>query len=290
LNPRYWPALAVCALWLCLVGCGFDPLSSHLHTSDACTGAVITGVLHDSLTGQPVAQGWIFLESGNPLPGTRIYNFSTAQQTTTHDDGTFSICASAIPTPSVIVATALDSSNKAYPMFVAPVSGEIDLGTILMGGCTVICAFEGQQQTSYPAEIEGVITTAPIAGRGSVVPQYSISAPDAAATLWSLTVPSFDSSQSFTFATAATGCTEGVPFCAAYSFLVPSQKPLLAIKGGYTQGTGAPVYSIIASVTDTPSCTPPFAFTSFQQDGTSPLTGTPGVKLTAATISFSRCQ
>jgi hypothetical protein len=289
-NRRYRSALAVCTFWFCLAGCGFDPLSSAPHTSNACTSPVVTGVLHDSLTGLPVAQGWILLESGIPLPGTRLYNFSTTQQTMTDAEGTFSICASVIPTPSMIVTAALDSSNKAYPLFVAPVSGPVDLGVIPMGGCTLTCAFEGQQQTSSPAEIEGVVTTAPIARRGLVAPQYSMNAPDVAATLWNLTVPSFDSSRSFTFATAASSCTDGVPFCAAYSFSVPSQKPVLAIKGSYTQETGAPVYSISASVTGTPSCTPPFALTSYQQDGTSPLTGAPGATLTAATLSFSRCQ
>jgi hypothetical protein len=278
--------LSVCIFWICMVGCGVKP-TPNPPQSGACTGGLITGTLQDSLTSQPVQQGWAFLESGTQISGTKLYKFSAIKQVAANADGAFQICSSTVSSPSTVVAIALDSSNNAYPPFVAPVSGATDLGKIPMGGCHEKCGFEGQQQTSPAATIMGMITTTPTAKTGTVVPEYSMNALDGSNNLWNLTMPVFNTSQPFTFTTASTGCTGEVPFCASYTFVVPSQKPVWAVKDGYMQGAGAPVYSIYATA---PSCTPPSAFSSFQQDGNSPLLGAPGVKLSAATINFSACK
>jgi hypothetical protein len=283
----YGSILAICIIWTCLVGCGVTSRSPNPPNGNACAGIIITGTLQDSLTNRPVAQGWAVLESGAQISGTKLYTFSTIKQIATDAGGKFRLCSTTVSSPLTVVTIALDSSNNAYPPFVAPVSGTIDLGTIPMGGCHEKCGFEGQQQTSPAATIMGMITTTPTAKTGTVVPEYSMNALDGSNNLWNLTMPVFNTSQSFSFTTALTGCTREVPFCAPYTFVVPSQKPVWAVKDGYMQGTGAPVYSIYATA---PSCTPPSAFSSFQQDGNSPLLGAPGVKLSAATINFSACK
>jgi len=281
--------------WLCLAGCGGNSTPSTPPISDACTGAAITGVLQDSLTSQPVAQGVAVLETGTQLSATSIYNFYPAQQVATDTHGAFKLCAATVVSPSAIILEAVDSAGKAYPPFVASISGAADLGTIPMGGCRVTCAFDGQQQTSLPATIAGVITSSPIAKTGSVVPQYSVTALDGSKSksgspnLWSLALPLFNSSQTFTFSTTAGKCAGTAPFCASYSFSVPSQRPMQRVNGAYIQEAAVPYYLIYAVPDGAASCLPPFKVTTFQQDGSSFLTGNPGAQITAAEIDFSDC-
>src|ERR1700742_2249091 len=140
-----------------LVGCGVHPTPPGLPEAGACIDTAITGTLKDSLTNQPVLNALAFLESGTRLSGTSIYNFSTIKQITSNADGSFQLCSSMVSGPSALVIVALDRSNNAYPPFVAPVSGSVAFGTILIGGCHETCAFEGQEQTSLPATIDGMI-------------------------------------------------------------------------------------------------------------------------------------
>lgn len=289
MSYRFGLVSFVCIIWSC-VGCGVNPNSPGPPKGDACTGLVITGTLQDSLTSTPVQQGRAFLESGTQVSGTRLYTFSATQQASTDVNGNFRFCSSSVPSRSVVVAVALDSSNNAYPSFVAPVSGPTYLGTIPMGGCREKCGFEGQLQTSSPATIKGMVTTTPIAKTVSVVPQFPMKALDGTTDIWSVAIPPLNISQPFSFATAGVNCTGQVPFCAPYTFLLPSQKPVWAVKGGYLQEAGAPVYAIYASVPGTLSCIPSSLLTFFQQDGTSPFIGVPGSQLSAATINFSACQ
>jgi hypothetical protein len=288
--------LCACLTWLWMAGCGGNSTSSAPPAGNACTGLLITGVLQDSLTSQPVAQGVAVLESGTQFSGTSIYDFYPTQQGATDAHGAFKLCAETIASPSAIVLEALDSTGKAYPPFIASISGAADLGTIAMGGCRVTCDFEGQQQTSLPATLKGVITSSPIAKTGTVVPQYAVTALDGSKSksgypnLWSLAVPLFTSSATTTFTTTAGSCAGGVPFCATYSFTVPSEGPLQIINGIYMQGTAVPYYMIYA-VPDGPGlCSPPSALTIFQQDGSSLLAGNPGAQITVAEIDFTRCE
>jgi hypothetical protein len=280
-----------------MTGCTTPPASPNQPASDACTGAVvITGTLQDSLTHQPVSQGWAVLESGSELSVTPAYNFYPAQKVATDAQGGFRLCAQTLASPSALVAVALDSAGMAYPPFVAPVSATTSFGAIPMGGCAGVCAFPGEQQTSAPATITGAITTTPIAKTGTVVPQDAMPALDGSkaangdSNLWSLAIPNFNASQANTFSTASGACAGTVPFCAAYTFALPSQNPVRLVNGGYVQGVGAPIYSIYAVPDGSPSCIPSSVLTILQQDGSSLLTANPGSQITASTLAFSLCQ
>src|SRR5579884_507186 len=117
MNRAHKLAFIACIFWVCVVGCGVNPTSIPPENGP-CTGVLISGILKDSLTGYPVAQGQVFLESGSQVSIIKLYNFVPIKQVTTKHDGTFQICVSSLGSPSVIVAAALDSSNYAYPPFV----------------------------------------------------------------------------------------------------------------------------------------------------------------------------
>lgn len=252
--------------------------------------------MQDSLSSQPVAQGVGVLEEGTQLSGTSIYNFYPTRQVATDAHGAFKLCTETVVSPSVIVLEALDSAGKAYPPFIASISGATDLGTIPMGGCRVTCGFDGQQQTSLPATIKGAITSSPIAKTGSVVPQYTVSALDGSKTksgypnIWSLALPLFNTSQTTTFSTIAGTCGGMAPFCANYSFSVPSERPIELVNGGYVQETAVPYYLIYAVPDGLASCIPPSRLAVFQQDGSSLLAGNPGAQITAAEMDFTDCE
>lgn len=287
-HPRI-AVLFVCILWICTTGCGGNPRPIP-PVGNACTGVVISGVMQDSLTNQPVSQGWAVLESGTQLSTTPIFNFSQSQKVTSDVHGSFSLCSSAVTQPSAVVLVALDSSGNAYPAFVTSASGAADLGTIPMGGCRVLCGFEGEQQTSSPATINGTITSAPVAKSGTVMAQYAMNALDGSKNIWNFAMPSLDPAQGNTFNATPGVCAGNAPYCATYTFTVPSQKPVQQVTGGYRQESGAPTYSIYAVVDDPPSCHPSFGHTILQQDGTSFLTGGAGEHLSAADIKFTGCQ
>lgn len=286
-----------CMACMCLAGCGGNSTSSTTPTGNTCTGVVITGTLQDSLTKQPISQGVAVLESGTQFSSTTIYNFSPTQQVATDAHGAFKLCTQTVATPSAIVLEALDSAGKAYPPFTASVTGTTDLGTIPMGGCTGACGLlDDQQQTSLPATITGVITSAPIAKTISVVPQYTLSALDGSKTkdghsiLWSLDLPLFNSSPASSFTTASGACAGTAAFCASYSFPIPSQKPIRPFNGGYLQQVGVPDYMIYAVPGGSASCAQPYRYSVLQQDGTSFLVASPGAQITAAEINFTGCQ
>jgi hypothetical protein len=239
---------------------------------------------------QPVQTGWAYLESGTQLGSMPIYNFSEAEKASSNIDGSFTICAASVASPSAIALLALDSSGKAYPMFTAPITGATALGSVLMGGCSVTCGLERQQQTSLPALIGGQIATAPIAESGSVTAQYTIAALDGSKNLWNISVPSLDPAQGNSFTTMTGGCSPSGIFCGAYSFTLPSEKPTQLVNGVYQQAADPPNYAVYATLNKPSSCTPPFGLTTFQQGGTLFLTGMPGASLTAQQIAFENCQ
>jgi hypothetical protein len=317
-------------------GCGgHTPLPVMPPGNGGCSGSVISGTMQDSLTHQPVAQGWAALETGTPLvePGetpVTIYTFSQTQTVASDAQGAFSLCSSALAAPAVVVLVALDASGNAYPAFVSSVTGATDLGTVAMGGCTLTCGLEGQQQTSAPATISGTVTSTPAAEAGTVAAQYSLHALDGSSNLWSVAVLPLDPAQSGAFATAAEAgtvaaqyslhaldgssnlwsvavlpldpaqsgafataagaCPQSAPDCASYQFTLPSQSPVELVNGGLQQAAVSPFYVIYASLTTPSACTERFALTDFQQDGTYFLSGTRGAQLTAATIGFNGCK
>lgn len=281
-----------CAIWISLAGCGGNssaPIPSSSSGTDACTsGVAISGVLQDAVTHQPVAQGWAMLESGTQLGVTQVYSFYPVQRAATDAQGAFQVCAQSIASPSAIVLVALDSTGLAYPPFVASLSGTADLGTVPMGG--------EPQKTSAPATITGVITSAPAATAGTFVAQYVMTALDGSKSssgspnLWALAIPGLSNSQSNTFSTASGSCAGGAPYCASYTFTLPSQKPVQPFSGGYTQGVGAPVYSIYALTGSSSPCSPSSRTTGSQLDGSGVLIGSPGAQMTASTIAFTMCQ
>jgi hypothetical protein len=286
---------SVLFVWIFLAGCGSN---SHLTTvapATGCGGSIISGTLRDSLTSQPVAQGMAILESGTELSTTPIYNFLPIQKVTTDAQGGFSLCAQSVGYPSIIMLEAMDAGGKAYPPYATLVTGATDLGIVNMGGCILICGFDGQQQTTLPATIAGTITSAPIAVAGTLIPRFAMQAldgsksPDGLLNLWNLAMPVFNVSMTPTFSTVAGSCDGISSYCATYGLVVPAQSPVHPASGGTLQATVSPVYSIYAAL-GTNECVPAYASSLVQSDGKSFLTAKPGAQLTAQNISLTSCH
>ena len=107
-------------------------------------------------------------------------------------------------------ATAIDAA-EAYPQYGPFVTGATEPMFVRMGGCILICGFDGQQQTAFPATITGTITSAPIAVAGTVIPRYTFEALDGSKAqgvvpnLWTLAMPLFNASPTM-FSTVAATC------------------------------------------------------------------------------------
>lgn len=290
---RFWAFVLLYLAGISVLGCGGRSFSSSAQQEQGCAGLALTGRMMDSLTGMPVSQGWAVLESGTPVAMTPIYNFEQIQRVKSDSTGAFQMCSSSVANPAIVVLVALDSSGKAYPPFIAPLSNAagagktVDLGTIRMGGCTVVCGLEGQEQTSETATLKGRVISTPAPRTGSVVPEYAMYALDGTKNLWNILMPVLDDAQTFTFKATALGCPNQTSPCATYTFTLSSQKPVWSISGGYQQQAGAPVYSIDASAD--PACSPASVLEFDQQDGT-PLIASPGSDLQVSDIDFTNCQ
>jgi hypothetical protein len=226
---------------------------------------------------------------------TPVYNFGPTQQVTSDAQGGFSLCASSLPYPSVLVLEAMDSGGKAYPPYITAVATTVDLGTISMGGCTGVCGLAGEQQTTQPATITGIVTASPIAITGTLIPQYVMQALDGSKTpsgpnLWALAMPVFSASPTLTFSSAPGACNGVAPFCSTYSFFVPAQGPFYPFSGGTREQTAPPGYLISFIPAAQLACTPLYAFAKLQSDGKSFLLATEGAQLTAQDISFTNCH
>jgi hypothetical protein len=278
-----------------MVGCGGTSRPSTAPQANVCSGAILSGTLHDSLTSQPVAQGTAILESGTELGSTPVYNFFPSQSATTDVQGRFSLCTQAIPYPSVVVLEAMDASGKVYPPYLSQVSAAADLGTIAMGGCAGTCGLLSEQQTAMPATITGVITSSSVAVTGTVVPLYAMAALDGSKSTdgfeneWSIALPLFPGPSALAFSTM-TGTCGTAAFCSTYTLSVPAQSPVYPFNGGTIEHATVPIYLIYAAPSDAAACSPPSAFSAMQTDGVSLLTATPGSQLTAKTISLTNCH
>ncbi len=165
----------------------------------------------------------------------------------------------------------MDSSGRAYPPYVTAVSGAASLGTVAMGGCAGMCGFAGEQQTSAPATITGVITSAPIAVAGTVAPQFAMQAldgskaADGTQNLWALALPVFNASPVLAFSTTTGACAGVAPYCSTYTLPVPSQSPLWPVNGGTVQAAVTSIYIIYVAPGSISACTPSFSFSAFQR-------------------------
>lgn len=292
-----------------LTGCGGSgtPVSKATpptQPTPACTGTIFTGTLHDSLTFQPVPQAQIVLEAGTPGLTSFIYTFNPTAQTTSAPDGTFQLCAASLPTPSILVITALDKGGKAYPPYATNRFAAASLGTLLMGSCTTAC-IDAQQQSTAPVTIAGLLSTDPVAESGTWLPQQAIAALDGSRNIWNLLIPPLNPTQPLTFQTATTAaagspCAGQSSPCAAYSFVLPTEQPVIATASGTSQQAGGTGYSIEAQIGSqitgqpagqtTGTCNPPSLSAFLQADGTTPLLATPGAQLTAKPIGFGSCR
>lgn len=292
MSPFFKVFLYTSILLAGLIGCGGGTKPTPPPSSNqSCTGIGVSGVLHDSLTNQPISQAWALLESGDQgVTPTSIVRFSPSQKASADTGGAFQLCMPVAAAPAVLVVDALDASGKAYPPFVAEVTATTHLGTVLMGGCSLSCGLPGQQQTSSPALIQGAINSAPVSIAGSVLPQYSLKALDGSNSTWTVSVPPLSDTQLSGFSTTASACTGKDQFCFSYAFSLPSQKPTIPVKGGYQQDAGAPVYSIYASPASPAACAQSSLFTFLEEGGKTPLTGSPGLQMTAMDINFTGCQ
>ena len=282
--------VSLCTFSACLVGCSVSTPSAPLK-NQACTGIGVTGVLHDSLTNQPVARGRVAVESAEPSLSASTVSFSRPQTVISDAAGAFQVCSTSTTGPTVVVVVAQDSSGNAYPPLIEQISATANLGTIPLGGCTLICGLDNQQQTSAPAVIKGEITSSPASNDGYVVPKYAMKPLDGStATIWSVSIPDLNDGQSYAFSTLANGCTDQMQLCAAYTFLLPSQNAVTPTKGGYQQSNGAPVYSILAESANSSTCTASAISAYFEKDNKTALTGSPGAQLSAQDIAFSGCH
>lgn len=276
---------------MCL-SCGGTPGTTDAarpSTANVCNGIIVRGTLLDSMTNAPVSRASVAIETGTQRSITPVFDFSVQQSAAASTDGTFRVCANAPTAPTVVVVTAVDANGNAYPPFVSAITSSTNLGTVLMGSCRGTCGFVGQQQTSAPATIEGIVTTSPIAKTGRIVPQFPMDALDGTRNIWGLAMPTFNG-QAITFATASGACVGGAPYCTTYLFVVPSQQPMTRdANGGYSQYSAPPNYAMYALTDGSPSCTPPFALAVSQADGAM-LTATAGVHLSATTLQFTNCQ
>jgi hypothetical protein len=280
--------LAFASLFGCGGGVSTSPVIS---TGQSCSGISVTGTLRDSLTNQPVSQGWAALEAG---AGTSISSpavtFSPTQTVASGSTGAFQLCTPALTQPAVVVVDALDATGQAYPAFVTQVSATTDLGIILMGGCTLVCDIgDGQQQVSVPASIQGQVTSTPNTLAGYVTPQLALNALDGSGSIWALFVPPLNTLESDVFSTAASACTGQNQWCSAFTFMLPSQNPVTPSKGGYSQQAGVPGYQIYAVSTNPSSCAETSIVSLLSTSG-GPLLGSPGVTLTAQPINFTGCH
>ncbi len=282
-------ALALCAVPLCVGGCGEHVASSGNSQAGTCGSAPVIGSVQDSLTNQAIQGARVFLEAASQNISGRVLSFAVEQHATTLPDGSFQLCSLKTQGAQAIVIAAQDIAGRAYPPLVIPVLSAVNLGAVAMGGCRVTCGFEGQQQSSAPATITGSITTAPGADAGVVAPRYALAAPDGSGDLWNLEIPALNSEQLVTFQTTDDGCAAQRSICSPYTFVLPSQKPVVIEKGEYLQQTGPPTYAVLATVTDGRTCVPASGSTNFQQGGLSPLTGIPGGSLSAAAIYLQDC-
>lgn len=263
---------------------------------DTCSGQLITGVLHDSLTGKPVAQGLAALEAGTQLsPTVALYNFIPTKQASTDATGTFKLCVPSVASPSALVITALDASGSTYPPFISPISGAKDLGTVPMGGCAGTCGLVGEQQTTAPATIGGNITSAPGAVTGTIygfIPTFALDGSKTASgdrIIWLLAAPDMSAGHTSAFSTAVNGCTGVSGPCTTYSIDLPSQSPMQLVNGGYLRPAAAPTYMIFATLNQGSVCTLNYGASFFTLTGGA-LQATPGAKLAAADVAFSGCQ
>jgi hypothetical protein len=291
MNDHIKALLSVCFLLVWLIGCGGGGVSTTAPPkTQACSGIAISGVLHDSLTNLPVARGWAVLETAQLSAAGSAVSFSQSQEVASDANGTFQLCMSNIEGPAVVVIVALDSLGNAYPPYVQMVSTTTSLGTVPLGGCTLTCGLDNQEQTSLPVTIRGEIASAPISITGSVAPQYPIKALDGSTAIWNLTMPPLSAIESYAVTTSAGGCLDQNSFCASYAFLLPSQNAVIPVKGGYLQSAGSPAYSIMAQPAPFLTCNP-LTFSAFlEKDGKTPLRGSPGAQLAAQDINFSGCH
>lgn len=283
---------SICVLFLCLMGCGGGgaPVAPPKSQDQGCTGIAVAGILHDSLTNLPVERGWVAIESAAAPPSASEVYFSQSQTAVSDATGAFQVCSTSTTQPMVVVIVAQDSAGNAYPPFVEQISMTTNLGTIPMGGCTLLCGLDNQQQTSVPAVINGEITSSPVVIDGYVFPYYAMKSLDGAtATIWNVTFPNLSDRQLYMFSTSANGCSEQTQFCAGYTFIVPSQNAVTLTKDGYLQSADAPGYSVLTKSSNS-SCTATTMSTYFEKDGKTPLTGSPGSQLSAQNIMFSGCH
>lgn len=259
----------------------------------SCSAVVVSGTMVDSLTSQPVANGLAVLESGSPaaLPGS--YNFAVVQSASVNSAGTFHLCVPALVQPAAVVLVATDASGKTYPPFLSPVTATLDLGTVPMGGCNLICGGSPlPTQTAAPANIAGEVITASAIEKVNIAPQFVINAPGSTKDLWTLVMPTLSPLQTYSFSTESIGCADTSDPCAGYNFTLPSQGPVQRIPGttNTTASLAPPGYLMSATISPATACKEPVVATAQQKGGSGFLIGTPGAQLLAANLAFSGCH
>lgn len=269
-------------------GCGSKVVT--VPPLNQCGGTLLNGTVADSLTGSSIAGARVVLETASELSSSPIYNFTPTVVDTADSRGQFSLCSKTSTLPAVLVVEAVDQSGKAYPPTIIPVVPDINIGIVSLGACHVACGFPGQAQSSTSVGIAGFVTTSPAGELGTLSAQTAIAALDGSKNIWNVALEGLLTDQPDSFLSTAAACPTTNELCASYTYTLPSQAPVELIAGVYKQQEAPPTYSILAVPKTPGSCTQPFLSTSFQSDGSSPLTAAPGKQFMAAALSFTKCH
>ena len=77
--------------------------------------------------------------------------FVVGSQGTSNSKGQVSLCVPKDSLSPVLVISALNASQHAYPTAVIPLMGSYNVGTVLLGSCRGTCGFVNQAETSAEA-------------------------------------------------------------------------------------------------------------------------------------------
>jgi Domain of unknown function (DUF4382) len=268
-------------------GNGTFRLKPVLHGGEVALQAAISGTVIDAATQAPIVGGTtvVALELNDGSGVDRV-----VMETVTDNNGQFSFCP--VPTGSFdIVVAAINGAGVAYgATVITGVESSSALGTIPITAALA------------PASITGSITTS--TGSAATSADLSLSALEPItvnSTNLLVTVPlPAQSAATATLTTAPSATCPANTDCVPYTLSVPAANPSVGAfsSSGHQSpappATGAVQYTLDAAAfapgnSGQPDCSPSDLQTN-QTDSSAPLTVTPGLSVTAATLSFTGCN
>jgi len=268
-------------------GNGAFRLKPVLHAGEVAQQAAISGTIIDAATQAPIVGGntVVALEQNDGSGVDRV-----VMETVADSSGAFSFCPVASGTYDIVV-TAINGSGVAYAATVITgVQSSAALGTVPLTAAL------------GPASIMGTITTS--TGSAGTSADLSLSAlqsimVNSGSVL--VTVPLAEQSASTaTLMTASGASCPANTDCVSYTLSVPGANPSVgAFSSSGRQSPASPAAGVVNYTLDAfafvpgsagqPDCSPSELRTS-QTSSSTPLTVTPGMSVTAATLPFKGCN